>query len=92
MILGVFIEFFGVKIVIGLLKNHCDLILTVGFHLSQNNRYLSIFYRYLPIFTDFSLIFIDILPIFFQKFQHIQIKSRNFTEIWSKYREFLIFQ
>ena len=28
MILGVFIEFFGVKIVIGLSKNHCDLILT----------------------------------------------------------------
>ena len=31
----VFIEFFGVKIAIGLSKNHCDLILTVGFDLSQ---------------------------------------------------------
>ena len=40
MILGVFIEFFGVKIVIGLSKNHCDLILTVGFDLSQNSRYI----------------------------------------------------
>ena len=28
MILGVFMEFFGVKIVIGLSKNHCDLNLT----------------------------------------------------------------
>ena len=31
MILRVFIEFFGVKIAIRLSKNHCDLILTVGF-------------------------------------------------------------
>ena len=46
----VFIEFFETKIVIGLSKNHCDLILTVGFDLSQNNRYLPIFYLYLPIF------------------------------------------
>ena len=30
MILGVFIEFFGVKITIGLSKNRCDLFLTVG--------------------------------------------------------------
>ena len=36
MILGVFIEFFGVKIVIELLKNHCDLILTVGFDYDSN--------------------------------------------------------
>ena len=28
--LGVFIEFFGVKIAIGLSKNHSDLFLTVG--------------------------------------------------------------
>ena len=48
MILGVFIEFFGVKIVIGLSKNHCDLIITVGFDLSQNSRFTDI----LPIFTD----------------------------------------
>ena len=52
MILGVFIEFFGVKIVIGLSKNHCDLILTVGFDLSQNSRYLPIFTNISPIFTD----------------------------------------
>ena len=36
MILGVFIEFFGVKIVIGLSKNHCDLILTNGFDFGSN--------------------------------------------------------
>ena len=36
MILGVFIEFFGVKIVIGLSKNHCDLILIVGFDFGSN--------------------------------------------------------
>ena len=45
MILGVFIDFFGVKLVIGLSKNHCDLILTVGFNLSQKTD----IYRY---FTD----------------------------------------
>ena len=32
----VFIEFFRVKIAIGLLKNHCDLILTVGFYFGSN--------------------------------------------------------
>ena len=62
MILGVFIEFFEVKIVIRLSKNHCDLIITVGFDLSQNSGYLQIFYRYIS----------DILPIFFQKFQHMR--------------------
>ena len=65
MILGVFIKNFGVKIVIGLSKNHRDLILTVGFDLSQNSLYISditpIYHRY---FTDISLIFIDISPIF----------------------------
>ena len=65
MILGVFIEFFGVKIVIELSKNHCDLILTAGFDLNKNSRYL-------PIFTYISPIFTDILPIFFQKFQHMR--------------------
>ena len=32
----VFIEFFGVKIAIGLSKNRCDLFLTVGFDLGSN--------------------------------------------------------
>ena len=32
---GIYI-FFEVKIVIGLLKNHCDLILTVGFDFGSN--------------------------------------------------------
>ena len=68
MILRVFVELFGVKIVIGLSKNHRDLILTVGFDLSQNSRYLSIFTDILSIFTDISSIFTGILPIFFQKF------------------------
>ena len=36
MILGVFIECFGVKIVIGLSKNRCDLFLTVGFDFGSN--------------------------------------------------------
>ena len=58
MILGVFIEFFTVKIVIELSNNHCDLILTVRFNLSQNSRYLLIFYLF--------------LLIFFQKFQHMR--------------------
>ena len=44
MILRVFIEFFGVKIVIGLSKNLYDLILTIGFDLNQNNRYISDIY------------------------------------------------
>ena len=76
MILGVFIEFFKVKITFVLSKNHYDLILTVGFDLSQNSLYISdisdILPRYIryftdiyPIFTDIYLIFTDILPIFF---------------------------
>ena len=36
MIFRVFIEFFGVKITIGLSKNHYDLILTVGFNFGSN--------------------------------------------------------
>ena len=36
MVLEVFIKFFGVKITIGLSKNHCDLILTVGFDFDSN--------------------------------------------------------
>ena len=73
MILGVFIAFFGVKIVIRLSKNHCDLILTVEFDLSQNSLYISdisdilpIYFRYFidisPIFTDISPIFTNIFP------------------------------
>ena len=36
MILGVFIEFFGVKIAIELSKNRCDLFLIVGFDFDSN--------------------------------------------------------
>ena len=50
MILGVFIEFFGVKIAIGLSKNHCNLILIVGFDLSQNNLYIYDIFDILPIY------------------------------------------
>ena len=64
MILGVFIEFFEVKIIIGLSKNHYDLILTAGFDLSQNSRYIS------DIF-DILLIYLRYLPTFFQKFHHM---------------------
>ena len=64
MILEVFIEFFEVKIVIGLPKNHCDLIIIVGFDLSKNSRYISNISDILPIYLRY---FIDILPIFFQK-------------------------
>ena len=59
MILGVFIEFFGFKIAIGLSKNHCDLILTVGFDLSQNSRYISDIFDILPIYLRY---FINIFP------------------------------
>ena len=45
MILGEFIDVFGVKIVIGLLKNYCDLILTVGFDLSQKTDIYRYFFR-----------------------------------------------
>ena len=75
MLLGIFIDFFLVKIVIELSKNHCDLILTVGFDLSQKidiYQYFTDIYQYLPIFTDilpifylYLLIFTDILSIFF---------------------------
>ena len=51
---------FGVKIIIELSKNHCNLILTVGFDLSQNSRYLLIYIRYLPILTDIYRYFTDI--------------------------------
>ena len=45
MILGVFIEFFGVKIAIGMSKNHCDLILTVGFDFGSNMTFGSSYIR-----------------------------------------------
>ena len=67
MILGVFIEFFGVKIVIGLSKNHCDFIITVEFDLSQSSRHLQIFidiYRYISnIYRYFTDIY-QYLPIY----------------------------
>ena len=46
MILGLFIEFFGVKIVIGLSKNHCDLFLTVGFDFGSNLTVGLLYIRY----------------------------------------------
>ena len=72
MILGVFIEFFGVKIVIRLSKNHCDLILTVGFFLSQNNRYISDISDILPIYLRYLSIYLRYLLIFFKKFQQMR--------------------
>ena len=46
MILGVFIEFFGVKIVIRLSKNRCDLILTVIFDFGSNLIVGSLYIRW----------------------------------------------
>ena len=46
MILGVFIEFFGVKIAIGLSKNCGDLFLTVGFDFDSNLIVGSSYIRY----------------------------------------------
>ena len=71
MILGVFIEFFGVKIVIELSKNHCDLIITVRFDLSQNSRYIFDISNILPIYLRYLPIYLRYLSIFFQKFQHM---------------------
>ena len=65
------IEFFGVKIIIRLSKNHCDLILTVGFDLSQNSRYIYDIFDILPIYLQYIPIYLRYLSIFFQKFQHM---------------------
>ena len=87
MILGVFIEFFGVKIAIGLSKNHCDLILTIGFDLSQNSQYIAdilpIFYRYI---SDIYRYFID---IFSEILAHVHVIYILY--ISSKYKKFPIF-
>ena len=45
MILGVFIKIFGVKIAIGLSKNRCDLLLTVGFDFGSNLTVGSLYIR-----------------------------------------------
>ena len=86
MILRAFIEFFGVKIAIGLSKNHCNLIITVGFDLSQNSRYISDIsdiYRYIyDIYQYFTDIFLEIPA-------HARV--RYSLEISPKYQEFMIF-
>ena len=46
MILGVFIEFFGVKTVVGLSKNRCDLFITVEFDFGSNLTVGSSYIRY----------------------------------------------
>ena len=51
MILGVFIEFFGVKIAVGLSKNRCDLFLTVGFDFGSNLTVRSSYIRYKSLWT-----------------------------------------
>ena len=51
MILGVFIEFFGVKIAVGLSKNRCDLFLTVGFDFGSNMTVGSSYIRYKSFLT-----------------------------------------
>ena len=85
MILGVFIEFFGVKIDIDLSKNHCDLILTIGFDLSQNSRYISDISDILPIYLRY---FTYISPIFYRYiydiYRYISDIYRYFTDIFSE--------
>ena len=104
MILRVFIEFFGVKIVIGLSNNHYDLIITVGFYLSQNSRYIldisDILPIYLRYFTNISMIFTDIFLILIDIFPEIPThacvrytldilpKYRKISDISPKYRRF----
>ena len=64
MILGVFIEVFEVKITIGLSKNHCDLILTVGFDFSSNLTIGSSYIRWKSIYWAFigsSFVFYKLL-------------------------------
>ena len=51
MILGVFIEFFGVKIAVGLSKNRCDLFLTVRFDFGSNLTVGSSYIRYKSFWT-----------------------------------------
>ena len=51
MILGVFIEFFGVKIAVGLSKNRCDLFLTIGFDFGSNLTVGSSYIRYKSFWT-----------------------------------------
>ena len=51
MILGVFIKKFGVKIVIGLSKNRCDLFLTVGFDFGSNLTVGSLYICYKSFWT-----------------------------------------
>ena len=51
MILRVFIEFFGVKIAVGLSKNRCDLFLTVGFDFGSNLTVGSSYIRYKSFWT-----------------------------------------
>ena len=52
MILGVFIEFFEVKIAVGLSKNRCDLFLTVEFDFCSNMTVGSSYIRYKSFWTD----------------------------------------
>ena len=86
-ILGVFIKKFIIKIAIELSKNHCDLIITVGFDLSQNNRYIfdiSDNYRYISnIYRYFIYIFLKIST---------RTNVRYIFDILSKYRKIPIFR
>ena len=79
MILGVFIEFFGVKIVIGLSKNRCDLFLAVGFF-KKDGRNLDrwIKTRKKSKCQKSSKIIVDKLPINRRFFQFIIKKSATF--------------
>ena len=93
MILGIFIEFLGVKIAIELSKNHCDLILTVGFDLNQNNLYisdiLSIYLRYLLIF--YRYFFRNFSTCVNETYSQYFVETLKISDISSKYRRFYRF-
>ena len=54
MILGVFVEFFGVKIAVRLSKNRCDLFKTIGFDFGSNLTVGSSYIRYKSSWTVIS--------------------------------------
>ena len=77
MILGVFIEFFGVKVAVGLSKNRCDLFLTVGFDFGSNLTVGSSYIRYKSFWTVRSSFRFKIIPLDQKYSRWILKKTRN---------------
>ena len=77
MILGLFIEFFGVKIDIGLSKKRCDLFLNVGFDFGSNLTVGSSYIRYKSFWIVRSSFRFKIKPLD-KKYSHwILLKRRT---------------